>query len=66
MPLFEHIDDSVFLCEYIYSVYFVLFSATITLISTNRNSVMVLNETNLKAWKENMKIVLGCMDFNLN
>ena len=30
------------------------------------NSVMVLNGTNFKDWKENMMILLGCMDLDLS
>ncbi|CAJ2635047.1 unnamed protein product [Trifolium pratense] len=40
-------------------------SATIASISANLNSVPVLNGANFKDWKEDMKIVLGCMDFDL-
>ncbi|KAH1192931.1 hypothetical protein GmHk_19G054068 [Glycine max] len=34
-------------------------------ISANLNSVPVLNGANFKDWKENMQIVLGCMDLDL-
>ena len=34
-------------------------------ISTNLNSVPVLNGTNFKDWKENILIVLGCIDLDL-
>ena len=30
------------------------------------NSVPVLNETNLKDWKQNIMILLGCMDLDLS
>ena len=30
------------------------------------NSVLVLNGTNFKDWKENMMILLGCMDLDLS
>uniref|UniRef100_A0A1S3Y7A2 Retrovirus-related Pol polyprotein from transposon TNT 1-94 n=1 Tax=Nicotiana tabacum TaxID=4097 RepID=A0A1S3Y7A2_TOBAC len=34
-------------------------------ISANINSIPVLNGTNFKEWKENIMIVLGCMDLDL-
>ncbi|XP_028215184.1 uncharacterized protein LOC114397313 [Glycine soja] len=34
-------------------------------IFANMNSVSILNGTNFKDWKENMQIVLGCMDLDL-
>ncbi|XP_024046630.1 protein FAR1-RELATED SEQUENCE 4-like [Citrus clementina] len=37
-----------------------------TSISANINSVPVLNGTNFKDWKENMMILLGCMDLDLS
>ncbi|XP_028104565.1 uncharacterized protein LOC114303630 [Camellia sinensis] len=36
-----------------------------TSISANINNVPVLNGTNFKDWKENILIVLGCMDIDL-
>lgn len=66
MSLFEHINDYVFLlCEYIYSVYFVLFSAIIALISANLNSVPIFNWEKFKDGKENIKIILDYMDLDL-
>ena len=49
------------------SFYFVLDSAFIstTSISANINNVPMLNGTNFKDWKENMMILLGCMDIDL-
>src|SRR3954466_2794096 len=35
------------------------------LISANVNNIPILNGTNFKDWKENMLIVLGCMDLDL-
>jgi len=29
------------------------------------NSVTILNGTNFKDWKENIEIILGCMDLDL-
>ncbi|KAF1867862.1 hypothetical protein Lal_00012758 [Lupinus albus] len=37
---------------------------SIASISANLNSVPVLNGTNFEDWKENMEIVLGCMDLD--
>ena len=34
-------------------------------ISTNLNSIPILNESYFKEWKENIFIVLGCMDLDL-
>ncbi|KAI5408460.1 hypothetical protein KIW84_054338 [Lathyrus oleraceus] len=39
--------------------------AKIASISTNLNSVSILNEKIFKDWKENIEIVLGCMDFDI-
>ena len=46
-------------------VYFVLFSANFATISIDLNSVPILNGTNFKDWKENVVIVLSCMDLDL-
>lgn len=39
--------------------------ASVSTISANINSIPVLNGTNFKNWKENIEIVLGCMDLDL-
>lgn len=39
--------------------------ANVTSISANLSSIPVLNGTNFKEWKENVEIILGCMDINL-
>ncbi|KAK7276201.1 hypothetical protein RIF29_17337 [Crotalaria pallida] len=51
----------------IYFVCFVLCSvnSSASTISANINSIPVLNGTNFKNWKENVMIVLGCMDLDL-
>ena len=46
-------------------LFFVLFTASVSTISANINSILVLNGTNFKDWKENIEIVLGCMDLDL-
>ena len=46
-------------------LFFVLFTASVSTISANINSIPVLNGTNFKDWKENIEIVLGCMDLDL-
>ena len=51
------------LCELI--VLFVLIFSVVVFISANLNSGLVFNGENFKDWKENMKIVLGCMDLDL-
>ena len=33
-------------------------------ITANVNNILVLNDTNLKKWKEHVIIVLGCMDLD--
>ncbi|XP_047152125.1 uncharacterized protein LOC124823861 [Vigna umbellata] len=33
--------------------------------SVNLNSILVLNGTNFKDWKDNIEIILGCMDLDL-
>uniref|UniRef100_A0A804L6Q7 Retrotransposon Copia-like N-terminal domain-containing protein n=1 Tax=Musa acuminata subsp. malaccensis TaxID=214687 RepID=A0A804L6Q7_MUSAM len=40
-------------------------SNSLTTISANFSFVSVLNGTNFKDWKENILIVLGCMDLNI-
>ena len=52
----------------IYLFIFVLYSAFLsaTSIYANMNSVPILNGTNFKDWKENMMILLGCMDLDLS
>ena len=42
-----------------------LVTASTLTISTNINSIPVLNGTNFKNWKENVMIVLDCMDLDL-
>ncbi|KAI9182811.1 hypothetical protein LWI28_029111 [Acer negundo] len=39
--------------------------ASVSIISANINSIPMLNGTNFKDWKENIEIVLGCMDLDL-
>ncbi|XP_042460523.1 uncharacterized protein LOC122044042 [Zingiber officinale] len=39
--------------------------ANVATISVNLSSVLILNGTNFKDWKENILIVLGCMDLDL-
>ena len=39
--------------------------ATVSSISANLSTIPVLNGTNFKEWKENIQIVLGCMDLDL-
>ena len=46
-------------------VYFVFFSANFAIASANQNFVLIFNETNFKDWKNNVLIVLGCMDVDL-
>ncbi|XP_022897694.1 uncharacterized protein LOC111411391, partial [Olea europaea var. sylvestris] len=40
-------------------------SSSATTISANVNSIPILSGTNFKDWKENILIVLGCMDLDL-
>ncbi|XP_073227056.1 uncharacterized protein [Cicer arietinum] len=40
-------------------------TASVASISANLSSIPVLNGTNFKEWKENILIVLGCMDLDL-
>lgn len=40
-------------------------TASASTISANMNSIPMLNGTNFKDWKENVMIVLGCMDLDL-
>ena len=50
------------------SLYFscskLLVNASAANISANMNSIHVLNDTNFKSWKENVLLVLGCMDLD--
>ena len=34
-------------------------------LSSQVNGILMLNESNFKIWKENVKIVLGCMELDL-
>lgn len=43
---------------------FCSFLVIIALISANLNLISVLNDTNFKAWNENMEIILSCMNFD--
>jgi len=47
------------------SVCICIFSANVASISANLSSIPVLNGSNFKDWKENILIVLGCMDLDL-
>ncbi|XP_022853742.1 uncharacterized protein LOC111375173, partial [Olea europaea var. sylvestris] len=40
-------------------------NSSATTISANVNSILMLNGTNFKDWKENILIALGCMDLDL-
>ena len=44
---------------------FISANASTVTISANINSIPMLNGTNFKVWKENILIVLGCMDLDL-
>ena len=56
--------DMIIDCELVFD--FVLDSVTYaSTISANINSIPVLNGTNFKNWKENVMIVLDCMDLDL-
>lgn len=50
------------------SLYFfclkLLVNASAANITANMNSIPVLNGTNFKSWKENVLLVLGCMDLD--
>ena len=48
-------------------IWFILCTAIISAatISANTNSIHMLNGTNFKEWKENVLIILGCIDLNL-
>ena len=43
---------------------FISANASAATISANTNSILMLNGTNFKVWKENILIVLGCMDLD--
>ena len=42
-----------------------LLLATVASISASLNSIPILNGTNFKEWKDNLLIILGCMDLDL-
>ena len=46
-------------------VYFVLFLASFATVYANLNLAPALSGTNFKNWKENVLIVLDCMDLDL-
>ncbi|XP_024020129.1 uncharacterized protein LOC112091246 [Morus notabilis] len=39
--------------------------ATVVNVSAQVNAIPMLNGTNFKVWKENVEIILGCMDLDL-
>ena len=43
---------------------YLLVTASAANITANMNSIPVLNGTNFKSWKENVLLVLGCMDLD--
>ncbi|PON88031.1 hypothetical protein TorRG33x02_162330 [Trema orientale] len=45
--------------------YFVLYSISAANISANLSTIHVLTGINFKSWKEDVMIVLGCMDLDL-
>ena len=45
--------------------YFVLCTVSAANFSANLNTIPVLTGTNFKSWKENVMIVLDCMDLDL-
>ena len=42
-----------------------IYIALVASIPANVNYVPILNGANFKDWKENIKIILGCMDLDL-
>ncbi|XP_074352358.1 uncharacterized protein LOC141691524 [Apium graveolens] len=50
-----------FIC---FSCYYLLVNAYVANITANMNSILVLNDTNFKSWKENILLVLGFMDLD--
>ena len=50
------------LCEF---CLFCSANASTAIVSANINSILILNGTNFKDWKENVLIVLDCMDLDL-
>ena len=44
---------------------FFLANASIAIVSPNINFILILNRTKFKDWKENVLIVLCCMDLDL-
>ena len=44
---------------------FSLANASAAIVSTNINFIPILNGTNFKDWKDNVLIILGCMDLDL-
>ncbi|KAF1870905.1 hypothetical protein Lal_00030216 [Lupinus albus] len=51
------------ICEQ-YNKFSMVFKLNVATISANMNSVTILNGNNFKDWKENILIVLGCMDLD--
>ena len=60
---FVYVSHLVYLFIYFFVLYLVPGSSAN--ISTNINSIPMLNGTNFKSWKENVLIVLGVMDLDL-
>jgi len=47
------------------SCFIYIYIASVASVSANVNSVPILNGTNFKDWKENIEIIIGCMDLDL-
>ena len=54
------------LCEHAY-LFLIFYSAlvNVTNLSDQVNEIQTLNESNFKIWKENVEIVLDCMELDL-
>lgn len=51
--------------SYMTFLFFYITTTSVSTISANVNSIPLLNGNNFKDWKENVLIVLGCMDLDL-
>ena len=53
------------ICEHVIFVLCLVNITSATNVTAQVNSILMLNWTNFKVWKEAVEIVLGCMDLDL-
>ena len=65
MRLIKYFYLILYINSYVSFAYFVQPILLSTIAYANINSILILHVTNFKDWKQNVLIVLGCMDLDL-